>query len=106
MYAPKSTASSKGWLAGSNALEVSGSSGLTFDNNPLRGTVIGLGTTTGVLVLGVIGLLFVLTRRRQAGIRAAGQGDKFITVARGYPYATPYDDHAAGSAEKLNHSGI
>ena len=102
MYAPKSTGSAKGSLAGgANALEASGSSsGGVFNNNPLRNTVIGLGTATGVLLFVVVGLLVAMARRGRR--RSDTRGTTFVPEARGYPYALPYDDHhARKSTDKL-----
>ena len=101
MYAPKSTASYKGSLA----LEAngSGSSGLTFNNNPLRGTVIGLGVTAGALLLAVIGLAVVMVYRGRSGVRTAAPRGILVSDARGYSYATPYDNHDRSSIDKLSH---
>lgn len=109
MYAPKSTAGAKGSLAGTTALEASNgsSSGISFNDNPLRDTVIGLAAAAGALLLAVIALFIMMARRDRSGVRAAPFADQsrdsFVSDARGYPYVTPYDDHARKSTDKLNH---
>ena len=65
-----------------------------FEQNPLRGAVIGLGVTSSALLLAVAVLVGMMLCRRRAvrAIPASAHFPNDITAARGYPYETPYDD--------------
>jgi hypothetical protein len=84
-------ASSKSALAlAADSTTQNGTVDIAFAQNPLRSTVIGLSATAAALLLAVISLLTLMACRRQgakASLRFADQME-----ARGYSYATPYDD--------------
>jgi hypothetical protein len=69
-----------------------------FSQNPLRATVIGLGTVVAALALAVIGLLVLMAMRRRSGVKV---GTRFPSGTSGQPYTygTPYDE-----AESLRRS--
>jgi len=102
-----SNPSSGSKLAAISAASSSGSMDVPFEKNPLKGTVIGLGTTASALLLAVIALVGMMFCRRRA-VRAAPSAVHFpgdMTAARGYPYATPYDDAEglAASRQSIDH---
>jgi len=72
----------------------SGSSEIPFEQNPLKGAVIGLGVAAIALLIAVVGLVGMMCCRRGSPRAAPPAAAHFGTEARGYPYATPYDDAA------------
>jgi len=80
-------------VAGSSSS--SGSMNVPFDQNPLKGTVIGLGAASGALLIAVVGLVGMMCFRRRSVRVVPSAPIRFprdTSPARGYPYATPYDD--------------
>jgi len=88
----------------SSGASSSGSVDVPFEQNPLKGTVIGLGVAAGALLLAVIVLVGMMCCRRRS-VRAASTAVHFpsdVTAARGYPYATPYDDAEGLSRQSMD----
>jgi len=94
IWAPGSPAAGSVLEAVAGSSSSSGSMDVPFDQNPLKGTVIGLGTASGVLLVAVVGLIGMMCFRRsvRAVPSAAARFPSDMSAARGYPYATPYDD--------------
>jgi hypothetical protein len=92
----RTTNGTSGAARGSALVAIAGSSNsdstdIPFDQNPLKRTVIGLGAAAGALLIAVIGLVGMMCCRRRA-VRASPAVVHLPTEARGYPFATPYDD--------------
>jgi len=105
------TSSSSGGIRGSTLAAVgtssnSGSTEIPFEQNPLRHTVIGLGTLSSVLFIAVIGLVGLMFCRRRSARIAPPAGTHFPTEARGYPYDTPYDDAEGLVRSSVDHKEI
>jgi len=106
--APPSTYKSSA-LVGASGASSSGSDStdVPFDQNPLKGTVIGLGVAAAALFLAVVALVGMMFCRRRS-VRAAPAVPHFpseMNAARGYPYDTPYDDAEGltGSRQSMDH---
>jgi len=95
-------------LAAQKGSSSSGTADVPFDQNPLKGTVIGLGVAAAALLLAVAALAAMMCCRRRSvratpSVASRFQGD--ISAPRGYPYATPYDDAEGltGSRQSIDH---
>jgi len=91
---PGSPAAKPALAAVAGSSSTSGSMDVPFDQNPLKGTVIGLGAASGALLVAVVGLIGMMCFRRSARAvpSAAARFPSDMRAARGYPYTTPYDD--------------